>query len=119
VPLLRGRVREHAADAVRRGVEQCALRAAAVGRHGRAVQVDPIKPMLKPPGTKHLELRYDKLHSSFAFKFNLRRYTTAYSTGTEQEVAAAGTIVAVGPDLADVARHVVDTSVLTLFACFK
>jgi len=24
---------------------------------GRAVQVDPIKPFLKPPGTKHLKLK--------------------------------------------------------------
>ena len=44
---------------------------------GRAVQVDPIKPMLKPPGTKHLRLKCDKLLSSFAFKFYLRRYIVA------------------------------------------
>jgi hypothetical protein len=31
--------------------------------------------MLKPPGTKHLKLKYDELLSSFAFKFNFRRYT--------------------------------------------
>ena len=30
--------------------------------------------MLKAPGTKRLELKYDELLSSFAFKFNLRRY---------------------------------------------
>jgi len=44
---------------------------------GRAVQVDPINPMLKAPGTKHLKLKYYKLLSSFAFKFNLCRYTLA------------------------------------------
>jgi len=45
--------------------------------HGRAVQVvDPIKPALKAPGTKRLELIYDGPLSNFAFKFNLRRYTT-------------------------------------------
>ena len=44
---------------------------------GRAVQVDTIKPTLKPPGTKHLELKCDILLSSFAFKFHLRRYTWA------------------------------------------
>jgi len=43
--------------------------------HGRAVQVDPIKPMLKPRGTKRLKVKCDILLSTFAFKFNLRRYT--------------------------------------------
>jgi len=42
----------------------------------RAVQVEPMKPMLKAPG-KRLKLTYDKLLSSFAFKFNLRRYNPA------------------------------------------
>ena len=44
---------------------------------GRAVQVDPIKPTLKPPGTNRLKLKCDILLSNFAFKFNLRRYTKA------------------------------------------
>jgi len=39
------------------------------------VQVDPTKPKLKPPGTKRLKLKCDKLLSNFAFNFNLRRYT--------------------------------------------
>jgi hypothetical protein len=38
------------------------------------VQVDPIKPKLKPPGTKRLKLKCDILLSTSAFKFNLRRY---------------------------------------------
>jgi len=38
------------------------------------MQVDPMKPMLKPPGTKHLKLKCGMLLSTFAFKFNLRRY---------------------------------------------
>ena len=38
--------------------------------HGRAVQVDPIKPNLKPPGTKLLKLKCDVLLSTSAFKFN-------------------------------------------------
>ena len=42
---------------------------------GRAVQVDPIKPVLKPPGTMRLKLKHGKLLSSFAFKSNLRRCT--------------------------------------------
>jgi len=41
---------------------------------GRAEQVDPMKPMLKPPGTKHLKLNCDTLLSNSAFNFNLRRY---------------------------------------------
>ena len=38
------------------------------------MQVDPIKPTLKPPGTQRLKLKYDEVLSNFAFKFNLRRY---------------------------------------------
>ena len=36
-----------------------------------------MKPMLKAPGTKCLNLKYGKPLSSFAFNANLRRYTTA------------------------------------------
>jgi len=45
------------------------------------VQIDPIKPKLKPPGTKRLKLNCDELLSTSAFKFNLRRYNLEYSTG--------------------------------------
>ena len=38
------------------------------------MQVDPIKPTLKAPGTQLLELQYDELLSCFAFNLNLRRY---------------------------------------------
>ena len=41
---------------------------------GRAVQVDPIKPTLKPPGTKRLKLKCDILGLTSAFKFKSRRY---------------------------------------------
>ena len=41
------------------------------------MQVDPIKPTLKPPGTKRFKLNYDVLLSNFAFNFNLRRYPEA------------------------------------------
>ena len=44
---------------------------------GRAVQVDPIKPKLKPPGTKRLKVQCDILLSTSAFHFNLRRYPVA------------------------------------------
>jgi (p)ppGpp synthase/HD superfamily hydrolase len=39
------------------------------------VQVDPIKPTLKAPGTKRFKLEYVELLSSFAFNVKLRRYT--------------------------------------------
>ena len=38
------------------------------------MQLDPIKPMLKPPGNKRLKLNCDMLLLKSAFKFNLRRY---------------------------------------------
>jgi len=48
------------------------------------VQVDPIKPNLKPnlkpPGNKRLKQKHDVLLSNFALKFNLRRYTTVKSS---------------------------------------
>jgi len=44
-------------------------------RLGRAVQVDPIKPTLKAPGSERLILKYDQLLSTFAFKSNSRHYT--------------------------------------------
>jgi len=39
------------------------------------VQVVPIQPQSKPPGTKGLKLKFDDLLYNFAFKFNLHRYT--------------------------------------------
>jgi hypothetical protein len=41
------------------------------------VQVGSIKAVSKAPGTKRLKLNYDELLSSFAFKFNVRRYKLA------------------------------------------
>jgi hypothetical protein len=41
------------------------------------VQVDPVKPKLKPPGIKRLKLNCDVLLSTSSFNFNLRRYTEA------------------------------------------
>jgi len=41
------------------------------------VQADPIKPTLKPTGTKRLKLKCDILLSTSAFKYNLRRYNGA------------------------------------------
>jgi hypothetical protein len=39
------------------------------------VQVDPFRPTLNAPGPERLKLNYDELLSSFAFNFNLRRYS--------------------------------------------
>jgi hypothetical protein len=44
---------------------------------GRAVQVEPIKPMLKASGTRRLKMIYDDPLSNFAFKFNLHHYSWA------------------------------------------
>jgi hypothetical protein len=38
------------------------------------MQAEPMKPTLKAPGTKRLKRTHDKLLSSFAVIFNLRRY---------------------------------------------
>jgi bis(5'-adenosyl)-triphosphatase len=51
-------------------------------RPGRAAQVDPMKPKLKPPGTKRLKVKCDVLLSTFAFKFSLRRFTLGTSPTT-------------------------------------
>ena len=47
------------------------------------MQVDPIKPTVKAPGTKRLKLICDDPLSNFAFKYNLRRYITARGAGAE------------------------------------
>jgi hypothetical protein len=39
------------------------------------MQVDSMKPKLKPPGTKGLKLKCDTMLSTSVFNFNLRRYT--------------------------------------------
>ena len=41
------------------------------------MQVKPITPQLKPPGTKRMKLNCDALLSKFAFRINLRRYIKA------------------------------------------
>jgi len=43
------------------------------------VKVDPMEPILKPPGSKHLKLKCDIVLSTFAFKINLRRYSEVLS----------------------------------------
>ena len=43
--------------------------------HGRAVQVEPIKPTSKAPGTKRSKLKCKNCSQISAFKFNVRRYS--------------------------------------------
>jgi hypothetical protein len=47
---------------------------------GRALQLDPIKPTLKAPGTKRSKLECNGLLSTFGFEFSLSRYS--WSTAT-------------------------------------
>ena len=61
--------------------------------HGEAVRVEPMKSKLKAPGTpgtKRLKLKHDNLLSSFAFKFNLRRYITAFLNDPEVKMFGVG-----------------------------
>jgi hypothetical protein len=53
--------------------QQAVFRAAA--ELGRAVLVDPIRSMLKAPGTRRLKRKCDEPPSNFAFKLSLRRYS--------------------------------------------
>jgi len=52
--------------------------------HGRAVQVDPIKPKLTAPGCIRLKLKCDDPLSKFAFNFKLRRYNLSIQNSLEQ-----------------------------------
>jgi len=49
--------------------------------HGEAVQLQPMKSMLKAPGTNLLTLKHGEPLSASAFKSNLRRYTMAAARG--------------------------------------
>ena len=70
------------------------------------MQVDPIKPTLKAPGTKRLNLKCDELLSSFAFEFNLRRYIkadlTALMTDSQDWWRGRTRITALRPNRASV-----------------
>ena len=44
------------------------------------MQVDPLKPKLKPPGTKHLKRMCDKLLSTSGFRCISRHYIQQFST---------------------------------------
>ena len=63
------------------------------GRRGRAVQVDPIKPTLKAPGTKRLKLKYDKLLQmllKFCFRFQLASLQRGGGDGARRVGVAGG-----------------------------
>jgi hypothetical protein len=55
------------------------------------VQVDPIKPMLKAPGIKLLQLKYHRPLSKFAFKFNLRCYSQVVAAAQRAGATSADT----------------------------
>ena len=57
------------------------------------MQVDPIKPTLKAPGTERLKLKYEELLSNFGFKFKLRRYIEADVGETDQLLARQAGII--------------------------
>ena len=69
------------------------------------MQVDPIKPMLKPPGNKQLKLKRDEPLSTSAFRFNVRRYSkgvrvagmAAALGGTGQSRPSSGRPMSAGP----------------------
>ena len=61
-----------------------------VRRRGEAVQVDPIKPTLKAPGSERLKLKCDEPLSKFAFKFNWRRYKVVFVTGRGELAGSTG-----------------------------
>jgi hypothetical protein len=50
------------------------------------VQVDPIKPKLKAPGSKRLKLKNYDLLSNIAFKCKLRRYTKSMRVPLQSEM---------------------------------
>jgi len=53
---------------------------------GEAVQVEPMKSKLKGPGTKRSKLKCHVLLSSFAFDFNLGRYSQEVRLGQHATV---------------------------------
>ena len=65
------------------GDEQVAVEGALQRLQGRAVQVDPIKPKLTPPGTKRFNLKCDILLSNYTSKFNLCRDIKAFHENRE------------------------------------
>jgi hypothetical protein len=59
------------------GGSSTARRAPLLTCRGGALQVDPVKPTLKAPGSERLKVKSDVLLSNVAFNFNSHRYTAA------------------------------------------
>jgi len=55
-----------------------------------------MKPMLKPPGNKHLKLKCDIPLLIFAFKFNLRRYIVDTELGRSMKMDMYGQMRSAG-----------------------
>ena len=53
------------------------------------MQVDPMKPKLKPLGNKRLKLKRDEPLSNFGFNFNLRRCSEGAKLQSRNTAAAA------------------------------
>jgi hypothetical protein len=78
---------------------------------GEAVQVDPIKPELKPPGTKRLKLNCDVLLSTSAFKFNFRRYNQGRTPDEQSRIQSVALIAAAAQNDACEVRRLLDEGV--------
>ena len=60
------------------------------------MQVDPVQPKLKTPGTQRLKLNRDVLLSTSAFKFNLRRYSEGTRMKGKRFSVGSGSLFAYG-----------------------
>jgi len=67
-----------------------------IGKLGKAVQVDPIKPTLKAPGTYALKPQYDKLLSRFAFEFQVAPLQLGIDLESLKIVEAPRVVLTVG-----------------------
>jgi len=73
------------------------------------VHVDLITPTLKAPGMKLSKLKYDEMLSSFAVKFNLRRYDMVLdgkaARARDSKVTWMTVFALYGPDTVGPGRH--------------
>ena len=75
------------------------------------MQLDPINPKLKAPGTKRLTLECDEPPSNFAFKFNLRRYTKVIVEVVPADASVAENLSAGGLTDADINKEIEDSGI--------
>jgi hypothetical protein len=57
------------------------------GRRGKAVQDEPMEPMLKAPGTMRLKLKYDELPAKFCFQI---QFASLHRGGAAQRGGRGG-----------------------------